>query len=155
MHFYDRSFISLRIFRLSSTPQGLCYWRCIMTIHTFTQVGMQNDKKKTISLFYLLQGNFDSSGMRIYYSLEPTQIKAGSLSIGSTSAPTFIIPPNAETFTYEAFCSSTCLDRVKNLDYCCFYYYYYYYYRACRKTAFRFLPHFYTHILLVCAIHCS
>ncbi|XP_019849476.1 PREDICTED: DBH-like monooxygenase protein 1 homolog [Amphimedon queenslandica] len=60
---------------------------------------------------HLHSGITDNSGMKIYYSLEATPLKAGSLGIGSTTFPTFIIPPNAETYTHEAFCSSTCLDR--------------------------------------------
>ena len=65
------------------------------------------------TLFSIFSGITDNSGMKIYYSLEATPLKAGSLGIGSTTFPTFIIPPNAETYTHEAFCSSTCLDRVR------------------------------------------
>ena len=64
-------------------------------------------------LLHIPLGITDNSGMKIYYSLEATPIKAGSLGIGSTTFPTFIIPPNAESYTHEAPCSSSCLDRVR------------------------------------------
>lgn len=41
--------------------------------------------------------------------------EAASMVLGATSLPAvMLIPPNADNFTYDALCSSTCLDRVRS-----------------------------------------
>lgn len=75
---------------------------------------LQSGKEDVLNIITdsLYVGRIDSSGIKLSYSLTPSKYQAASLSIGSTALPALIIPPNADNFTYDALCSSTCLDKV-------------------------------------------
>ena len=104
-------------------------------------------------IYLVSLGKVDSSGLNLYYSFTPTKIKAGNIAIGSSAFPHMIIPPNAETFTHESLCSSTCLDRVCTLIIELIQYNViisYIFSSIFLMMVFIFLPLFYIHILLVC-----
>ena len=57
-------------------------------------------------------GVIDNSGMRIYYTTEPSEFNAGSIALGHIVTPNMIVPPGVERFTIAGICSADCTQQV-------------------------------------------
>ena len=62
----------------------------------------------------MVEGVIDNSGLRFFYTEEEPPLRAGVLTLGHSSRSSMIIPPHAERFTVNGYCSSSCTQKVSS-----------------------------------------
>ena len=86
-----------------------------MITHSYIQVKIIISLPFANANYYYIIGVVDGSGLEFFYSnTEPVHV-AGMLAIGHNVLPSMIIPPKADNYLIEGFCSGKCTEKVRRL----------------------------------------